>query len=148
MKIFEFDLAEDEVLMTKLQKYLPIFFDLVVCLLCKRLPDDFKDLVSTLIRVSQVPFEKALPVQGSTAPTESPYNVFPSMPVCRERGKFEADKLSEVRGCTKRYKKHRNLMPGIFTVYCIHGKYCHLNHRFTRIKLTEFTPNLVALVFI
>ena len=36
MKIFEFDLAEDEVLMTKLQKYMPIFFDLVVCLLCKQ----------------------------------------------------------------------------------------------------------------
>ena len=48
---------------------------------------------------------------------------FPNLPPIRKRGRFVQDKNSlKVAECRKQYKGHPRLRPGIFTIYCLHGK--------------------------
>lgn len=47
---------------------------------------------------------------------------FPSLEKCRERGKFQMDKKRTAGRCNKEYVGHPSLLPGIFTIFCQHGK--------------------------
>jgi hypothetical protein len=50
---------------------------------------------------------------------------FPSLPMIRRRGMFVADKQGSKQRedfCTKFSKGHPSLLPGVFTVFCPHGK--------------------------
>ena len=49
---------------------------------------------------------------------------FPCLPKIRDRGFYDIDSSSKAVGCTKQSSGHPTLLPGIFTVYCPHGKYC------------------------
>ena len=76
---------------------------------------------------SNEPFRSARELTD-IAPAEDakvPMSFFPSMAECRGRGCYEIDKEKKVTDltCTKNYKgHHRTLMPGIFTLFCQHGK--------------------------
>ena len=55
---------------------------------------------------------------------------FPSWPKLCKRGQYVKDrqKANPEEECTKAYRGHPNLLPGIFTVYCEHGESkLHLN---------------------
>ena len=51
---------------------------------------------------------------------------FPALPMVRCRGSYVADTVKSSKMCTKRGTKHPTLLPGIFTLFCSHGK-CSLH---------------------
>ena len=52
-----------------------------------------------------------------------PVSLFPSFPLVRTRGCCEMGNKKHENHWTKNYISHKKLTAGIFTVYCIHGKY-------------------------
>lgn len=53
---------------------------------------------------------------------------FPSLQVCRHRGSYQMDAVKTQKTCSKKYKGHPSLLPGVFTLYCPHGKICYTNY--------------------
>lgn len=53
------------------------------------------------------------------------YYSFPSQPMIRDRGKYEADRTTSITedSCTKVYSRYKKLTAGIFTILCPHGIY-------------------------
>lgn len=121
-KLFDRNCAMDAHLMKDLQEKLPIFFKALTSLLCKCFPEEFRVMLSTLTRISQEPYHGAKEVQKEKD-DKLTYGFFPNLPIFRGRGSFKADLLNEKNFCTKKKAKHHKLVPGIFTVYCRHGKY-------------------------
>ena len=56
--------------------------------------------------------------------TEESYSFFPYWPLINQRGVYDQDVKNEKSRdrCKKAYPGHPNLLPGLFTVYCEHGK--------------------------
>ena len=52
-----------------------------------------------------------------------PVSFFPSFPLVRTRGCCKMGNKKHENHWTKNYISHKKLTAGIFTVYCIHGKY-------------------------
>ena len=48
---------------------------------------------------------------------------FPLLPKRRQRRQYEADKKGGTTVCTKKSSRHPSLLPGIFTLFCKHGKF-------------------------
>ena len=91
----------------------------------EKLPDHsrklLRDLVDKIDKTYSVPIS---PESSYGEPTESPCDVFPSLPKVRGSGVYEADrKTNPDKGeqCGKESWGHPTLSPGIFTLYCPHG---------------------------
>ncbi|XP_066929541.1 uncharacterized protein [Clytia hemisphaerica] len=110
--------------MRKLQQHCPLFFNLLKEFNGPCLPDEWKELVDSLITLAHVPFPDTEPVV-----TEKCDNLinhigsFPNLPILRKRGVYQQDKQSKKKKkeCRKNYSGHPNLTSGIFTLYCQHG---------------------------
>lgn len=66
---------------------------------------------------------------------------FPCLPKIRTRGVYEADRKSKQLICTKRTSKHPSLLPGVFTIYCEHGKLQNHNYQYSVI-VSEISSSL------
>lgn len=57
---------------------------------------------------------------------------FPKLPAYRQRPTFAADKVAGNTDllCTKKSSRQPTLLPGLFTIYCRHGKILHLSPQF------------------
>ena len=53
---------------------------------------------------------------------DSERDYFPGLPKVRERGAYKQDRNSQHKACRKLKKGHPYLGPGLFTVFCVHGK--------------------------
>ena len=47
---------------------------------------------------------------------------FPQLPVIRSRGSYRADRVRKEKICTKHTTGHPSLLPGVFVMFCQHGK--------------------------
>jgi len=106
-----------------IQTYLPIFFAVLNTLSIETcLPDEFKGLIIYLCDQAKEPHQNATPVLTRLPTSQDHMSSFPNMPLLRQRGAYEQDKISSKEDpCRKFYRGHPRLMPGIFTVYCTHG---------------------------
>ena len=83
-----------------------------------------KLLINALIDKANAPFKctEGECAQGAVEESEE-LSYFPNLPVIQPRGKYEADKhVRRGIGCTKHSSGHPSLLPGIFSLFCPHGK--------------------------
>ena len=115
--------------MSQLQTKVPVLFDLLLSV--ESYPHQtMSSILQEMFRKSVIPFVKDDNTSWSDQPVvtnkdESLYkslSYFPNLPRVRERRRYEADKSTKEKVCTKRGVGHPSLLPGIFTVFCQHGK--------------------------
>ena len=105
----------------------PIIYDALCTLKSPVLPKEWSDLFEGLESKSKATFSSAAfclppPNEEDTSETMS---YFPHWPVLCARGNYEQESLmqQQKKSCLKNATKGENpLMPGLFTVYCQHGK--------------------------
>ena len=81
-------------------------------------------LLPELIKRAKAPFQQfssSYVVYHGSDNDEMEY--FPSLPKLRSRHKYEADRIKTAQeSCTKHSTRHPSLLPGIFTLFCQHGR--------------------------
>lgn len=90
----------------------------------EKLPDHLRQILSDLVNMFQQTFSVPKPPESDYGePTESPCDVFPSLPKVHGNGIYEADRENTDKNeqCRKESWGHPTLSPGIFTLYCPHG---------------------------
>lgn len=128
-KIVSEDITRDPISMQLLQQEIPVIFDL----LNKNSGNLPRKCLTTIIEVmiskASAPFSAA-EVEDSpdtslnVEPVLQELAYFPSLPKVRSRGLYSADQHT-TKGvkCTKQSSGHPSLLPGIFTLFCPHGKF-------------------------
>ncbi|XP_065052628.1 uncharacterized protein LOC135681910 isoform X2 [Rhopilema esculentum] len=108
----------------QLQKCAPVIFAVLKVLppvsVPSRLMQLFKELSARAWSCFSTAQHTLGPVAGNVG--NSDLSFFPSWPKLCERGVYVKDhrQPSSAENCTKLYKGHPNLLPGIFTIYCEH----------------------------
>ena len=122
----EKDITKDAILMQKLQEEIPIVFTLIrsVAYYPQKI---LIPLLEEMWTKAKAPFNIEDDKSDDAAVGSDEYHIddlsyFPSLPRVRSRGVYVADKKSNDSICTKRSSKHPALLPGIFTLFCEHGK--------------------------
>ena len=111
--------------MTFIQKNAPIIFNILATIQSSPLPNVWKILFLLLGRISKQSCDKkphTLP-EATVAQKKNTLAYFPNWPVQCSRGSYYQDKSKKNEGphC-KKDKKKTTLLPGLFTIYCEHGK--------------------------
>ena len=123
-KIPHDDITLDVENMQLLQREVPVFFDLVKNI--KYLPtESLVPLIDAIIEKANAPFLLGSGSDDTPASRSELQELafFPSLPKVRARGSYECDRKNpKLPGCTKQSSGHPSLLPGIFTLYCPHGK--------------------------
>jgi hypothetical protein len=105
--------------MNQLQMKIPVFFEIFSKI--GNVPEPLIPILHTILDKVKGTFignPHSLP-----AGTESSHLAcYPSLPVIHQRGIFEADGKKSSGTCRKTGTRHPSLLPGIFTVFCPHGK--------------------------
>ena len=124
----EKDITKDAILMQKLQEEIPIVFSLIrsVAYYPQKI---LIPLLEEMWIKAKAPFnlEDDKPDDAAIGSHCGEYHIddlsyFPGLPKIRSRSVYVADKKSNDSICTKRSSKHPALLPGIFTLFCEHGK--------------------------
>ena len=106
-----------------LQQEFPVLFELIRS---KTFPQRLlSPIIEDLIEKSTTPFKTEVKADMSLSETSTPQELsfFPSLKVHRKRRVYPADGSSGSQAvCTKKSQRHPSLLPGIFTLYCQHGK--------------------------
>ncbi|KAL3868521.1 hypothetical protein ACJMK2_041322 [Sinanodonta woodiana] len=110
--------------LARIQKEVPIFFNLLSSLKEKFLFDTLKDSLPYFKQNVFDPFiKKACPSELPNKEDIDDLAFFPQLPQIRKRGTSVADKkgltLKDI--CIKFSKGHPHLLPGVFTLFCLHG---------------------------
>ena len=121
MEIMQYrNIERHPVLLGKLAEECPLFFSLV------GIEGTFPPEV---IPVFQAIYRKAqdtlctTPVSTPLTSAADPGHYFPNLPPVRDRGSYSTDRCKkEASDCRKTAGRHPNLIPGIFTMFCTHGK--------------------------
>lgn len=123
----EKDITKDAILMQELQQEMPIIFALIrsVAYYPQKL---LIPLLEEMWTKAKAPFN----LEDDTSDDASigshcgefidDLSYFPGLPKIRSRAVYVADKKSNDTICTKRSSRHPALLPGIFTLFCEHGK--------------------------
>ena len=108
-----------------LQHEVPVLFELLRTL--KTFPKFFSPVLKEMVRKAQSPFQTS-DSSTSISPSDGPEDMsfFPNLTRIRSRGIYVADKDAKTKICTKRRIGHPTLLPGLFTMYCKHGKHMHV----------------------
>ena len=115
--------------MSRLQRTVPVLFDLLLTV--ESYPHQtMSSVLQEMVRKSVIPFGKDDKTLWSDQPVvinkdESLYkslSFFPNLPRVRQRRRYGANKSMKEKVCTKRGSGHPSLLPGIFTIFCQHGK--------------------------
>ena len=122
-RLFEENIKRDVAYMEQLHLSLPIFHQILTCIFESRLPIVWKPLVKYLVIKALNPFNNATPLTDTLPSDDDPLDFFPHLISRRGRGKYELDTISDEKICNKYYRGHPKLTPGIFTLFCPHGKY-------------------------
>ena len=119
--------------MTSLQKNSPVLFQLLSDLDGGIAANELRNVLGQLrskLREFHDKYSDAVESETTIAPAEnatdfSRMDFFPRWPPIRSRGKYKMDvgTLANASESCKKYPSgHPTLLPGIFTVYCSHGK--------------------------
>ena len=128
-KMKEDDLTKDVNMMLALQNEIPVLMKLYQAL--PSFPHNLLDpIIDQIIIKAKAPF---IPVQQnhSSGPKQPEQSIrfFPSLPSIRKRKLYSADKSSRGSICTKKSYGHPSLLPGVFTLFCKHGRrYNYINN--------------------
>ena len=121
--------TQPEKLLT-LQRAAPILFNLLTALPVGNIPDELKTLFEAMADKLKLTFAKGShyldPVETNDASASNEISFLPNWPQRNQRGLYKQDLLKSGQNrlqhdCTKDYRGHPRLMPGIFTLYCKHG---------------------------
>lgn len=112
------------------QKKCPSLFVLFSTLSESFAPEEFIPLLTELLKLADNAFEDCVPPPDDSV--DSPSSLlahFPSLLPVRGRGTYTTDRSSRVaeNPCTKKSGRHPTLLPGIFLIFCQHGK-CLFQH--------------------
>ena len=121
------DISRNATLMKTLQEEIPVLFKLISSLTtypCKVL----SPLLKVMFDKSIAPF--AISSHAASLDCEEVIasgqhdnlSYFPSQTKRRIRGHYQADQKKSGPICTKHASQHPSLLPGIFTLFCQHGK--------------------------
>ena len=122
------NLRGDLSLWRSIQFNLPLLFNALVSFSRDNFPPEWHGVFIYLKLKAGQPYVTAPAVNGpdSTDVTGS-YGYFPNcLPKYRDQGKYTKDSQStssDERPCRKTHRGHPTLLPGIFTIYCPHGKF-------------------------
>ncbi len=118
-------IRKDPETMSEIQNCAPVIYGLLNCFPASPLPDVwivfFRELIDRSKYITQFQ-PHVLEAEDNTNTNDMGY--FPSWRKLCTRGNYAMDKRkSDTRDeCSKAYRGHPNLLPGIFTVYCQHGR--------------------------
>ena len=121
-------IKKDPLMLSALQKLAPVVFDAIVALPDDRpLENSWRALLEVLKKTHFLVFPQRLP-HNLPSPVENVQEnnskFFPNWPQLCMRGNYVLDKGNkEEDACSKKGAGHPKLLPGIFTVYCKHGKF-------------------------
>lgn len=107
--------------LSECQIHMPVLFRILSKV--QTVSENLKCVLRAVIDKVQVPFRnRNIHETSSCSHTEHPLAFYPNLPCLRERGVYATDKEKNKNGCTKKSTCHSVLLPGIFTVFCPHGK--------------------------
>ena len=119
--------------LTEISLKCPILFGLLCEFSEPHIPVSLANLLSDILPYTTAPFShdnqpsitQTVDMTGMEDPNTMSY--FPALPLVRDRGVFKADKsnakdYADTKFCRKKYGRHPTLIPGIFTMFCGHGK--------------------------
>jgi len=114
-----------------LQKQFPILFDLLLNLKSHSfehhtLKKMLSPILLEMVKRANAPFT-SIPSRPDNHPEEGfeedDVSFLPHLPCLRKRGVYVADKNPGNKICTKKRLGHPTLLPGVFTIFCEHGKF-------------------------
>ncbi len=120
------DITSDMAKMKMLQENVPVLFNVLTAV--NPLPQRcMLPLIDALIAKCNAPFgsesKPATKQDVPATPVLQDLSYFPRLPCNRVRGTYLADQYRNVsEKCTKLSSGHPTLLPGLFTLFCPHGK--------------------------
>ncbi len=110
-----------------IQKYAPIIFNALTTK-SQKLLKECECLFHALSKISKNTFKNpAHQLPGLDNAIVQTLTYFPNWPALCARGCYEQDMKNKTRNAVcKKESKQSSLMPGLFTVYCEHGKFSQL----------------------
>lgn len=102
-------------------KNVPILYQLICNHNETSLPPEYRDVVNEMLLKAQLRTEKHSLIPVSVSAIENSYEYFPSLEKSCSRQTYVSDKRREKYLCSKAYKGHPSLLPGVFTLFCPHG---------------------------
>ena len=122
MKMASEDITKQPHVMRCLQEDLPVVFEVIRSI--HSYPHELVGpIAEELLLKASAPFqEDDIKPNEEFTPTTDEMSVFPHLPKCREQRAYAADSAGEVLTCTNKTSHHPTLLPGVFTIFCEHGK--------------------------
>ncbi len=112
--------------MKHLQEEIPVVFDLILSL--GHYPTVITPILKEMVIKSKAPFiDLPCITEGSSEAVQQEDQLkdlcfFPTLPRIRRRRSYQADTNRRNFLCTKKSTGHPSLLPGIFTIFCHHGR--------------------------
>jgi hypothetical protein len=110
---------------SELRSKIPVVFKLLCDNTVDTVPLSLSNLLVELWNRCEETFAFVEAIVADGDIVDDDLSFFPNLPKCRNRGLFAADTVKGGRKaemCTKQYRGHPTLLPGIFTLYCQHGR--------------------------
>ena len=132
----------------------PMLYELLMSFPDSKVPQQFSKVLEKLLSLSTAPFRTPSALPASLDLSGNPYGFWPSLPILRERGNYQIEQTKKQADgfvCKKLSKDHSVLMPGVFTIFCEHGKNFNILFKdsFNRpFRYSEKNDNDVLLHFI
>ncbi|XP_050406170.1 uncharacterized protein LOC126827514 isoform X2 [Patella vulgata] len=105
-----------------LHENIPVLFDIMENTSEKFAPPELRPLLKELLRLSLKPFENCLPCdENEECDDAEEMSFFPSLPQIRKKYTYLMDTTKPKKSCSKTYRGHPSLLPGVFTLFCPHG---------------------------
>lgn len=118
-----YHVRSDPDLWSLLQKSIPILFRLLISLDTTHIPDELRPVLMEIVKKSMRPFEAVEPEEDiAFSDLEDSCSFYPHLTRKRSRRLYKADLSRKHSTCSKTYKGHPSLLPGIFTAFCPHGR--------------------------
>jgi hypothetical protein len=121
---------------SNLQQLSPVLFDVLSKYGSAEIPVQFTTLLQVLIDKAIGIFADCVDIEEEPSDTTSDESAFfPALPLLRNRSTYTADKQQSGADviCGKTFRGHPTLLPGIFTIYCSHGK-LELKNKFRTVQ--------------
>ena len=119
------EIRKDPIQWKVLENSVPVIYNFICAMGSDvtSIPIEYRPLVSDIVLKAKLPFETtpAHPLLCAKIQVNQKQAYFPNLHVQCHRPTYKADLLRRKGFCTKKYRGHPSLLPGIFTVFCPHG---------------------------
>lgn len=117
-----YNVRSDPSLWALTQKSFPLLFKLIVSLDVTKVPGELVPVLTDIVNKSKRPFEIVVPEPEITQTgIDDSCSFYPHLTRKRSRRLYKADLNRKHSTCSKFYRGHPSLLPGIFTAFCPHG---------------------------